>query len=86
MVPKEVRKNLIYTRTLHNNIRQFKKNKYQKIKSRNTKVVSVSSISFIKTRSSFTLAQLSEMCEKRKARLAQVTQSQHDLTCTNEMK
>jgi hypothetical protein len=71
------------TRTVNNKIRQLK-NKYQQIKSRNTKVVSVSSISSIKTRSSFTLAQLSEICEKRKTRLAQVTQSQHDLTCANQ--
>ena len=55
------------TRTLNNEIRQ-KKNKYQQIKSRNTKalnkIVSVSSSSSIKMRSSLSPSQLAEMCEK----------------------
>lgn len=71
------------TRTLNNEIRQTK-NKYQKIKSRNTKalnkVASVTSSSSIKMRSSLTLSQIAKMCEKRKARSAQVTQSRHNLT------
>jgi len=71
------------TRTLNNEIRQTK-NKYQKIKSRNTKalnkVASVTSSSSIKMRSSLTLAQEAEMYEKRKARSAQFTQSRLDLT------
>jgi hypothetical protein len=65
MAPKEVRKKLILT--LNNEIRQ-KKNKYQQIKSRNTKVLnkiaSVSSSSLIKMRSSLSPSQLAEMCEK----------------------
>jgi len=75
------------TRTLNNEIRQ-KKNKYQQIKSRNTKalnkIVSVSSSSSIKMRSSLSLSLLAEMCEKRKAISAQVTQSRHDLTYANQ--
>ena len=61
------------TRTLNNKIRQIK-NKYQQLKSRDTKtldkVASISSIISIKIRSSLTLAQLAEMWEKRKARSA----------------
>ena len=74
------------TRTLNNEIRQMK-TKYQQIKSRNmkalNKIASVTSSCSIKMRSSLSLSQLAEMCEKRKAISAQVTQSRHDLTYAN---
>jgi hypothetical protein len=77
------------TRTLNNEIRQMK-TKYQQIKSiipRNmkslNKIASVTSSSSIKMRSSLSLSQLAEMCEKRKAISAQVTQSRHYLTYAN---
>jgi len=82
------------TRTLNNRIRQMK-NKYQQILSKNmsmsakktkalSHVASASSISSNSMRSSLTLAQLAGMCEKRKARSVQVTQSQHELMCANQ--
>jgi hypothetical protein len=77
------------TRTVNNKIRQLK-NKYQQIKSRNikalNKVASVSCISSIKIRTSLTIVQLAEMCEKRKSKPAQVTQSHYDMTCIYQNK
>ena len=75
------------TKTLNNRIRQMK-NKYQQILSKKTKalshVASASSINSNDMRSSLTLAQLAGMCDKKKARSVQVTQSQHELMCANQ--